>query len=276
MTYTPEMISKLLLTYGIKSEFIETRANNFLEKDIFLILNPKTVSNEIIGDISDALEGTSIVYFKDNAITIEKSYGIAPRSISAYLKAIKESKAEIPVFFGESLNGYEIADMRKDGNIMICGNNAKARKNILDTALSSIGLSNILLEILIPKTSVDFLKVINEKERKQSDAIIVIEDLPKFLLEQGREVEKILYIKRNAKHLHFISVNHRASAEIITNLIKKVFPIRITAHVSSDLNSRMILGTYGAEMLTGDYDYLLLKDKTVTHIFGARACQKAQ
>ena len=81
----------------------------------------------------------------------------------------------------------------------------------------------------------------------------------------------MLYIKRNAKHLHFIAVNRRASAEIITNIIKKVFPVRITAQVPSELSSRLILGTYGAEMLTGDYDYLLLKDKTVTHIYGARA-----
>ena len=49
MTYTPEMISKMLLKYGIKSEFTETRANDFLEKDIFSILNPKAVSNRIQG-----------------------------------------------------------------------------------------------------------------------------------------------------------------------------------------------------------------------------------
>ena len=85
------------------------------------------------------------------------------------------------------------------------------------------------------------------------------------------EVEKILYIKRNARHLHFIAVNRYASADIITDIIKKSFSIRITAQVSSELNSRLILGTHGAEMLNRYYDYLLLKDKTITHVYGARA-----
>lgn len=271
MTYMPEKISSMLLPYDIKAEFIETKFNDFLEENIFAVKNPKAVSDGIIGDISDALGGTSTISFNGNAITIETSHAITPRPLSAYSKAIKESKSEIPVFLGESLDGYEIADLKKDGNILICGSNEKARKNILDTALSSIGLSNILPEILIPKTSDDFLKVINEKERKHSETIIVIEDLPRFLLENGMEVEKKLYIKRNTRNLHFIAVNRYASAEIITNIIKKTFPIRITAQVSSELSSRLILGTHGAEMLNGDYDYLLLKDKTITHLYGARA-----
>ena len=271
MAYPAEMISTMLLTYGIKSEFIETKANDFLEEDIFSISNPKIVSNEILSIISDALEGTSIISFRDNMITIERSYDKAPRPFSAYSKAIKESKAWIPVFLGESLNGYEIADIKKDGNILICGSSVTARQNILYTALSSIQFSKFNPQILTPKTAEDFITYVNAKERKREETIIVIEDLLGLLSSKnGREAEQLLYIKRKSKHLHFIAVNRHASAEIITNIIKKVFTVRITSQVSSDLNSRLILDTHGAEMLTGNYDYLLLKDKTITHIYGAK------
>lgn len=271
MIYPAEMISTLFSEYGVKAEFIETKVTNFLKEDVFDVKNPKAVRESILGDISDAIGATSIVSFKDNTITIERSYDTVPRTFHAYSKAIKESKAEIPVFFGESLDGYEIADIRKDGNIIICGSNEKARKNILNTALSSIKLSCLNPQILTPETSDDFIRYVNEKEGKRSETVIVIEDLPRFLSENGMEVEKILYIKRNARHLHFIAVNRYASADIITDIIKKSFSIRITAQVSSELNSRLILGTHGAEMLNGDYDYLLLKDKTITHVYGARA-----
>ena len=272
MIYPAEMITTIFSKYGVKAEFTETKVSNFMEEDIFDVLNPKVVNDNLLGAFSDALGATSIVYFKNNTITIERSCDIAPRPFSAYSKAIKESKAQIPVFLGESMNGYEIADIRKDGNIMICGSNANARKNILNAALSSIRLSILNPQILIPKTSDDFLKVIIETERKQSETVIVIEDLPGLLYsEKGMKVEKMLYIKRNAKHLHFIAVNRYASADIITNIVKKTFPVRITAQVSSELNSTLILGTHGAEVLNGDYDYLLLKDKTITHVYGARA-----
>lgn len=272
MTYTPEMISKLLRTHGIEAEYTETRANEHIEANIFTVHNPKAVKDDILGNISDALEGTSIVSFKDKKITIERSYDIAPNPFRAYSKAIMKSAANIPVFLGESLDGYEIIDLKKDGIILICGSNSNARKNILNVALSSIRLSILNPQILIPKTSDDFLKVIIETERKQSETVIIIEDLPGLLYsEKGMKVEKMLYIKRNAKHLHFIAVNRYASADIITNIVKKTFPVRVTAQVSSELNSTLILGTHGAEVLNGDYDYLLLKDKTITHLYGAGA-----
>ncbi len=272
MTYPVAMIPTLLLTYGIKAEFIETRFNDFMEEDIFAVKNPKAINENLLGAFSDALGATSIVSFKADMITIEKSCDTMPHPFSAYQKTIKESKAKIPVFLGESMDGYEIADIKKDGNILICCSNVKARANILNTALSSIQLSSLNPQILMPETSEDFIEYINTKDEKQNETFIVIKDLPELLYsENGMEVEKLMYIKRNSKHLHFIAVSRYASAEIITKTIKKVFPVRITAQVPSDLNSRLILGTHGAEMLTGDYDYLLLKNKTVTHIYGARA-----
>ena len=271
MGYSEELIITMLAAHGIKAELTETMVADFMDKDIYSILNPKAVSQKAINEISDELGRTSIVSYKNNMITIETSYDVAPHPFSAYSKAIKESKAEIPIFFGESMNEYEIADIKTDGNILICGKHAKARKNILNTALSSIRFSHLSPEIIKPDTAEQFIRDVKETTKKHSETIIVIEDLPKLLSsENGMEIEKLLYIKRNAKNLHFIAATRFASGEIITDIIKKSFPVRITANVSSSLNSKLILGTHGAEMLTNDYDYLLLKDNIVTHVYGAK------
>ena len=81
----------------------------------------------------------------------------------------------------------------------------------------------------------------------------------------------MLYTTRNAENIHYIAVSGIASADIITdNTIKKAFPVRITAKLSSALNSRIVIGTQGAEMLNGTYDYLMECKSKVVHIHGAK------
>ena len=45
----------------------------------------------------------------------------------------------------------------------------------------------------------------------------------------------------------------------------------ITSRLSSSLNSKVILGEEGAELLYGDYDYLMKKGNNVIRIHGAKA-----
>ena len=271
MSYSAEMIPMILKSYGLSIEYAETQINDFMEIDIYKIINPRAMTRTLLREMSDALAENAIATFRDGMLYIEKSYETLPNPFSAYSKAISQSKATLPVFFGESMNGYEIVDMKSDGNILICGNSAKARSNILSIALSSLKLSRKLPKIIEIDSTDDFIQKAKMARNDDTETIIIIKDLPALLTSGiGMKAEKLLYTTRNAENIHYITVSGIASADIITDTIKKAFPVRITAKLSSALNSRIVIGTQGAEMLNGTYDYLMECKSKVVHIHGAK------
>ncbi len=91
--------------------------------------------------------------------------------------------------------------------------------------------------------------------------IIVVDELADLMASYGREMEgtiiRLAQMSR-ATGIHLILSTQRPSVEVITGLIKANITSRVALQVASQIDSRTILDTAGAEKLLGNGDLLFV------------------
>ena len=65
MSYSAEMIPMILKSYGLSIEYAETQINDFMEIDIYKIINPRAMTRTLLREMSDALAENAIATFRD-------------------------------------------------------------------------------------------------------------------------------------------------------------------------------------------------------------------
>ncbi len=120
---------------------------------------------------------------------------------------------------------------------------------------------------LFAENSVRDIKSFNNLAKDREDLehmpyiAVIIDELADLMMTSGKEVEDYicrLAQKARAAGIHLIVATQRPSVDVITGLIKTNIPARIAFAVSSQIDSRTVLDSGGAEKLLGMGDMLFL------------------
>ncbi len=109
--------------------------------------------------------------------------------------------------------------------------------------------------------------------------VLVVDELADLMAAKGKELEAgIVRLAQMARAtgIHLVLATQRPSVEVITGLIKANISSRISFQVASQIDSRTVIDTSGAEKLLGLGDMLFLSSKSskITRVQGPYVSEK--
>ncbi len=109
--------------------------------------------------------------------------------------------------------------------------------------------------------------------------VLIVDELADLMAAKGKELEAgIVRLAQMARAtgIHLVLATQRPSVEVITGLIKANISSRISFQVASQIDSRTVIDTSGAEKLLGLGDMLFLSSKSskITRVQGPYVSEK--
>lgn len=180
------------------------------------------------------------------------AYQDIPHLIMPVVTNPKEASAALRKVVFEMERRYRL--LAESGSRNIEAYNAKLKSGALPESISATDKSDVRREPL-------------------PYIIVLIDELSDLMLVSAHEVEdsiaRLAQMAR-ASGIHLILATQRPSVDVITGVIKANFPSRIAFQVSSKIDSRIILDTYGADQLLGKGDMLYMSPgKKIQRVHGA-------
>ena len=112
----------------------------------------------------------------------------------------------------------------------------------------------------------------SQLKKKKPYIVVVIDEVADLLMmNTSKTIERYLILlgqKARAAGIHIVMATQRPSYEILSGILKVNFPSRVAFKVSSSSDSRVIIGTSGAEHLLGKGDGLIKYNNTIERIQG--------
>ncbi len=120
-------------------------------------------------------------------------------------------------------------------------------------------------------------KELCKKEGRVDDLpfiVVIIDELADLMMVARKDIEESiarLAQMARAAGIHLILATQRPSVDVLTGVIKVNFPSRISFRVTSKVDSRTVIDTYGAEALLGKGDMLFVDSHSsrIRRIHGA-------
>ncbi|MBO5255369.1 MAG: DNA translocase FtsK [Opitutales bacterium] len=194
-----------------------------------------------------------------------QGYNTVPHMLIPVVSDVKKAAAALKWLTGEMMRRYSI--FKQSGVRNIDGFNAKILKDKEDMAKADAEFASMSPEerqaALQASSEIDSIDKVDIPKEKMPYIVCIIDELADLMSVVGKEVEQ--YIARitqlaRAAGIHMIIATQRPDVKVITGMIKNNLPTRIAFKVTSQIDSRTILDSKGAESLIGWGDMLFLNN----------------